>query len=763
MLMSTGREKGASRGTPVDDDDGFDFNFDRLWAIARRQYPIFLLACALGLALGLVYVLTAVPLYTARTHIMVDNRPLRVVEDVSGVTGLGTDVAAIDSEVEVLRSEQIGLRVVERLRLYDEPTFLNPPGGNFFSAAFGLMRGYADPRSWFAPEGEQIVVGEETRRRIALQRLQGSLQVRRLGRTYVLEVAYTSHDRGEAARLANAVANAYLTDQLDSRFESTRRAGDWLQQRIAELQKQTRESDLAIQRFRAENNLIVADGSLVSERQLSELSSQLILARAETAQARARYNRIQAIMDAGQTDAIVGEALDQAVFDSLRASYLEASRRAADLSDRLGPEHAQVLNLRNQMQEYERLIFEELRRIAQSYLSDYEVARSREEALQEGLDAGLGVTAKANEALVELRELESRAGTYRSLLDNFQRRFEEATQQQSFPITDARIITAASTPQFKSYPSSSRALAFYLMLGAAVGAGIGLLREYSDRAFRTGAQVREELEAEFLGMLPLIDGKDSDGASDDAAALLEQRRFAVPAIMRYSLDNPLSGFAETLRSAKVAADIALQDDNSRIIGVVSTLPGEGKSTTSINLAALLASQGKRTLLIDADMRNPGLTRNVAPLAERGLVDVLLHQTPFTDLLLEEVASGLHFLPCVIKTRISHTADLIASPAMKGLLREAARSYDYVIVDCPPLNPVVDVRAAAASFDGFVYVVEWGRTARAAVRNTLMGEAQVYERCLGVVLNKADKARLAAYEGEGSKDYYYSRYSSYYQK
>jgi polysaccharide biosynthesis transport protein len=761
MLMTRSQDKAVRRVSDREDDSAVvELNIERLRAAARRQFRVVLLAAILGLCIGIAYIYTAVPLFTAHSDVMISTRSVRAVEEVSGAPALQSE--AIDSEVELIRSEQIGMRVVETLKLHEDVDFMHMPGNGMLTAVINLLSPYIDLEKWL-PAGGETPISEENRKKAALSQIQDSIDVRRVGPTYILRISYTSPDPRQSAQLANGIAKAYLTDQLDRRYDSARRAGDWLQQRVAELQRQTREADLAIQRYRAENNLIAANGRLISEQQLSELNSQLILARAETARTRARYQQIKGITESGKTDAIVGEALDQPVFNTLRASYLAAAKRAADLSSRFGAEHVQATNLRSEMLQYERLIFEELGRISASYLSDYEVARSREQSLQHDLENALGVTAAANTTLVTLRELEGRATTYRALLESFQRRFEETTQQQTFPIADARIITAADLPSYPSHPRKPLTLILSLLLGAAAGAGLGLLREYADRGFRTGAQVRSELDLEFLGMLPRVKNGDDRPNPEHGSALAATCHFTMPAPMRYAVDEPLSGFAETLRSVKVAADITLQGEDGRIIGIASTLPGEGKSITAANFAGLLVRQGKKALLIDADIRNPGLTLRTAPHAEQGLVDNLLNGTPIRDLLLEGTDCGLHFLPCPTRNRIPHTADLLASSAMEMLLRDAAREYDYVIVDCPPLNPVVDIRAAAKNFDAFLYVVEWGRTPRSLVRNALTTEVQVYDRCLGVVLSKVDMVELGAYADEGSKEYFDQRYSSYLQR
>jgi len=756
MLMSSHSDcSGSEDSESPDDQQKGSLHIERVKAAFRRQAAVLVGGCCLGLAGGIAYTVAAVPLYTASARVLIDDSSVRAVADLAAVGNFGAQDSSIDSQVELLRSEQIGLAVIDRLGLADGHQN-SPPEPSLLDK----LRRVKDFRTWFVPP--EAADPPASSRLAALRRLQQNMYVRRVSRTYVLSIEYTSADRGEAARVANGIADAYLQDQLESKYESTRRAGSWLRERIAELRKQSHEADLAVERFRSDNNLLAAGGRLITEQQSSEINSQLIIARADTARARARFERIKSIIDTGDTGALVTEALEQPIFNELRSKYLDRSKRVSDLVERLDPGHVQVVNLRNEMRDYERLIFEELGRIAESYRSDYEVAKSREKSLDESLSGALGITAEANDALVTLRELERQAETYRTLHRNFLSRFEETTQKQSFPITEARIITRASVPEKPSHPRTTRALIFSLLLGAVGGAGIGVLREKSDRVFRTGAQVRGDLGAEFLGMLPIIKTEQLPSNSAEDAALLEQREFRSPPIMRFAVEKPLSGYAETLRAMKVAADISLNAGEPRVIGVVSMLPREGKSTTAKNFATLLALQGARTLLIDADLRNPGLTHALSPHSNAGVIEALLGGVALSELWLREKDGHLFFLPAVVKTRISHTADLLASPAMKGLLQEAGRTFDYVVVDLPPTGPIVDVRAAAELFSGFVFVVEWGKTARDAVRTTFRTEHRIRERCLGVVLNKVNDEKLGLYESYGSKDYYYRHYSAYYR-
>lgn len=231
-------------------------------------------------------------------------------------------------------------------------------------------------------------------------------------------------------------------------------------------------------------------------------------------------------------------------------------------------------------------------------------------------------------------------------------------------------------------------------------------------------------------------------------------------MLRYSIDHPLSSFSETLRTIKVAADLNL-GGRSKIIGVISALPNEGKSTVAKNFASLLGHLGAKTLLIDGDLRNPGLTRSIGIQPEGGVLEILRDDCSLEEFLLFEPETKLSFLPTVIRKRVHHSSELLSSNRMRDLLTKASESFDYVIVDLPPLGPVVDVRAAASMFDAFVFVIEWGRTARGMVQTILGADETICDKCLGAVFNKVPVNKIKLYESYGSKDYYLRRYSKYY--
>jgi len=734
-----------------------ELDLEGLVAIVRRQWRVAGLCVAVFVALGIGYMLTATPRYAAKTSVLIDRGNRQVVEQLSTIGGVLDDEASVLSQVELLRSETIGLSAIDSLKLQDDPDFM-AGRRNLVLAAASTMRSIFDVRQWLGGDGQSRLDQIEAKRRQALAKLLDNLKVARVGRSYVLEISYTATSPQLAAAVANAIADAYLTDKLDAKYDATRRAGDWLQRRIEELRQRSLESDLAVQRFRAANGLVTANDKLVSDQQLVELNSALIVARADTARARARSDRIEAIIASGETDAVVTDALESSVIGSLREKYLESSKREAEISRRLGQDHVQAVRLRQEMTEYNRLMFDELRRIARSYQSELEVARSRERQITQGVRNATDVSVAAGETQVQLRELERAAETYRNLYQTFLQRYQEAVQQQSFPVTEARVISRAVPPAGASEPRLSLVLAICLALGCAAGGVAGAFREFRDRFFRTGEQVRDVLGLEYLGSVPLVElppGRrpPAGPARGEVWRKTEMSGFAT--------EHPSSAFAETLRSARIAADVHI-DKPCKVVGIVSVLPGEGKSTIAMNFAQALA-RSARVLLIDADLRNPGATRALGSHAEEGLLEVLLEGRVPASVMLADPDTGLQFLPAVVTRRMPHSSELLASAAMARLLAQLGAEFDYIVLDLPPLGPVVDARAVASRVDGFVMVVEWGGTSRKAVRDTLNAEPQIAGRCLGVMLNKVDGSRMKLYEGYGSPDYYASRYARYYHQ
>lgn len=732
----------------------------------RRQYQVIGLAAMIAIALGIIYLLTAPPSYTATATMIIDTKNARLFQQQSTFSDLPIDTGTVDSQVEIIKSETVALAVIKQLHLTEDPEFVNPGGGivGTLVGAFTGLFSAGGPSSEFALT------------RTAVGALQNRLTVRRVGLTYVIVISFRSLNPDRAAEIANAVADAYIDDQLESKYQAARRAGTWLQARLSELRQQASTAERAVAAFKNKNDIVDAGGRSINEQQLAEFNSELVLARSRTADARAKFERVQSVLNSNSPEATVAatvaDSLKNDVITKLRSQYLELSAREGDWSTRYGANHLAVVNLRNQMREIQNSVRNELQRIAETYKSDYEIARQREEGVQKQLEQAVSQSQVTNEAQVALRELESSSQTYRALYDNFLQRYMESVQQQSFPITDARVISAATRPLFKSHPRSALVLTVALAVGLAFGVAAGAWRDLADRVFRTARQVESLLQTDCVALVPAVKEatqKDKilypDREPQAAKGLklpdsVPQAITFAPGVFSTIIDSPFSAFTEAIRSIKVAIDLSPSATDGKIIGFTSSVPNEGKSSMAVAVARLAAHTGARTLLIDCDLKNPSLSRELAPKAPCGLLEVLRGQAPLERAIWLDTVTNMRFLPAATKARLAHSSEVLASAATRKLFDSLRHDYDYIIVDFSPLMPIVDVRASTNLVDSYLYVVSWGRTRIEYVEQALRSAKGVYEHLLGVVLNNVDLEALGRYSGPGRGYHYDKSYARY---
>lgn len=749
--------------------EGGDFiDLDLLVAAARRQAWVIGAFVLAGLVLGGAYLLTTPPTYTASTRILLDSSLTKFAED-KPAQPIGPQAdAMVSSEVEILKSSRLARTVATNMKLQDNDEFIDPP-----RSPAGTVKATLKSIAGWLGLGSDASSGEQARIGKAAALLQRSMSAERVGRSFVIELSFSAKDPKLAGTIARAYADAYLSDHLDANFDATERATIWLQGRLAELRDNSQKAALEVEKFRAENGLTAARGELMSEQQLAELNGQLILAQTETANAFARYNQLKSILDSGEENAIANATIplekgasgnNTELINQMKGRYLGMAKRERDIVSRFGEDHPQAAALRRELGELNGQIYAELQRLTDSYRSAYEVAKAREDALRASVGDLSGMSSKSGEAQVRLRDLEQKAQALSTLYQSFLARHEEATQQRSFPIAQARVISQASDPTSASSPKTIMVLGLSAVLGLLAGAALGGWREFRERFFRTGDDVRQALDLNFLGYLPLIGAQfmESSGARqrrvDDSGG---QAETVTPRSLRVAINAPASAFAETLRNVKLACDVVLQRTPRKVVGFLSALPREGKSTAAANFAGLLAAGGARTLLIDADLRNPGITRALSLTEDKGLVDVLVGDVAWQNSCIVDRKTRLFILPAGARRTLSHTAELISGAAMANLLEQARKSFDYIIVDLPPLGPVVDSKAFAPLADKLVFVAEWGVTPRPLLRSLLQAEPQIIAKTLGVLLNKTDMHRLGQYGQFGSAEQYLDRYASYY--
>ena len=701
------------------------FDLRQYLNFAWRNWMFIASVTALVFLIGVIYVVHATPRYTASTQVLLEQH--------QKAPGLGAeaddrsdDDSYMENQLAILQSDSLLRRVVTKERL------AIPPPIEKESHSTDSLTGAT------ATTDEQSV-------RDAINKLREALGVSRSGQAQVLNISITWDDSVRAGQLANAVADAYVVDQLDARLESAKRASGWLSDRIVELRGQLRDSEEAVAKFREEHGLSRSGPTVaLNDQQLSDLNTKLIAIRTDAAEKKARVDFITDLAVGKKTlDSLPDSMLStNSVMGALRGKLADASQREADLLARYSRSYPAVVNVEAEKRDIERSIAAETQRIAETGKSDYALAKARLDAIQQAMDEATGQGSLNNDDNVKSRELERTAAVNKTLFEDFLQKAKVTDEESTFRARDVRIIMPAQ-PGWQSFPNTKRVLLTALLAGLGLGVGGALAME----KLRSGFTSPRELE-QALG-IPVLASLHRMRKSE---LLKDGKNIPVPF---YQIHHPLSAFSESLRTLRSSIHMSDVDQPPKVIQVTSSRPGEGKTTVAVSLAISAAFSGLKVVLVDADLRHPATSRLFKLEQQDGLVDLLTGAgTPenvlrfYKDLKLTIIPAGSKSL---------NPPDVLGSERMKALISHLRETFDYVLLDTPPIGPVIDAVILTNLADKTVLVVEWASTPRQLIETTLK-QASTYKRVAGIVFNFVNQDRAKKYGGE----YYYGKsYEKYY--
>lgn len=755
----------------VDQHEG-EINLSKLVMIGKRYWKFMFLGALVGLGLGIAYASTTTKLYSASVQLSLDAREATNARELIGLQTLGMSESEITTEIEIIKSEAVSEKVVERLSLTQNIAFMQVPQTGLSRLRSLIKEAVAivlDLVAQASPEVPKLPILEQDQQDAAkfaaISRLRNNMVVTRLRDSRVIDIKVTTSSPALSARVANTIADVYIEDQLETKFDATQRATDWLKERSDQLSDESVYLDEEIARFRRVNDLVGVDSQKASNEEFDTISRLLSVVRSQLVNQQAQQRFLAEIIETGDTSAAVSSTSDQSITSELRSRYLDGLKDYNSLARVLGLEHEQTIRRKAELDQLQGLLFEEIKRSEEIARNEAYVTLRRIEQLEEALseaEAELGVD---RELLVELRELERRADAVRGLYANFLQKYQQSMQEQSFTASNVRILNPAKVPGGASYPDTSRITLLSIALGLmATTAWSGFL-ELRDKMVRTGEQIQSVLGIEFLGGLQEIRAsKKARPFLSRDANLLEPLTVSFPDILKYGVNKPSSGFAETLRAVKMSIKLkpgaVVAAKTAKVVGMVSAFPAEGKTTSGANFSNFLASQGHKVILIDADLRNPGLTKALSCKIETGLIDILEDGVAWRQAVHIDTQTGLHVIANK-QGRVIHTSELIASEGMHKLLETLREQYEYIILDLPPLGPVIDVRSALPLMDGFLLVTKWGHTNITQLERMLSTDPRLREKCYGAVMNFFDAKKARSY-GYYTGPYYYGYgYKRYY--
>jgi succinoglycan biosynthesis transport protein ExoP len=703
-----------------------------LVGIARRGWFYMAAGTIIGLFAAFAVLSNLAPVYKASSRIAFERTFSRYLQSNKITNEPLIDDADALAQIYVISSESVLLPVVDALSLTKDPDFVG--GVSLSSRIRGLLLKTAHAIG-LRDEAREEAPSQQALEKAALNGLLRNLSVYRGDVASIINVEYTSKDPLKAATIANAIVDTYLDAGVAGKVKLTQMATKVMRDRVDELKQQAADAERALLEFRIAAN---SRGRAIGE-QLLTLQSHLTAARVAMAESSARMTGRDP--NGGGNNAFVA---DDGLITRLRSQLADLSVRANDFENRVGKDHNATVKVRKQMDELREAIANEQQRKSGSFRKDYDLARARYDEISATMTRLMGEEGNNSDTEAKIRELESAAGTLRSQYNIAVQQLSEMSTVEAQPsISPDAIVLMRASPPTRTEASKRRflILAGGSFLGLLLGGSFVLLRNFPFGVFRTPQQVTD-MTGLFCAVVPAI-------ASAREQAALKTGEYAKVA--------PYSRFVEALRSMWAAINIAQQTSNAKVICVLSSVPGEGKTTVATNLAAYFAGHSTmRVLLVDSDLHRPSLTERVAPDAKKGLKEALMQPKDLSEFVVRKERLNLDVLPCPFSDRVPNAAELLGSTEMAELVDTARAAYDLVVIEVPPMASVVDYKMIARYCDRFVFVIEWGKTSQRMVLECLDDASAFRDRIACMVLNKVDPTSLRSierYKGNRFRDYY----------
>jgi capsular exopolysaccharide synthesis family protein len=684
------------------------------WFVLRRHAGSILAFVAASVAATVIVSSRMTPVYEATVTVDVDRQSPTGVIGQEAVRTVSPDADQfLATQIKLIQSDSVLRPVVDKYRLREIP-------GEVFE----------DP-----PERPEEAAEAPVRLR--------HLKVTRPPNTYLLLISFRSSDPKLAAAVANAVAGSYLEHTYKIRYRASASLSAFMEKQLEELRAKMERSSAALAAFERELNVINPEEktSILSAR-LLQLNSEYTQAQAERMRKEAAWQSVRGgTLEAAQVST-QGDALRK-----LAERLNEARERFAEVRAHYGANHPEYRKAFLQLQEIERVLAETRQSIAERVRVEYQEAVRREEMLRKAVAETKAEFDSLNARSFEYQALKREAETDKKLYDELLHKIREAGINASFQNSSIRIADPARPPLKPVFPNLKLNVVIALLASTLLAAAVAVVRDLMDDTVRDPEQVPRLFHAEVIGALPSVKGWRRIPAPLPAAggALV---RAGDPG------DLAVAGFEEAVRALRNSILLGDLDRRLRSILVTSAFPGEGKSTVAAHLAATHAAQGRRTLLVDGDLRRPTLHRRFGVPGALGLANVLVSELPWREAVIPvEATPGLDLLPAGPPSR--RAADRMGA-VLSELLAEASLTYDLVILDAPPALGFAEPLEMAAVADGVVIVARAGQTSRKAIAGVLAVLRRVRAEVVGLVLNEVRKDSDGGY-------YYYGRYQKYYRR
>jgi succinoglycan biosynthesis transport protein ExoP len=706
-----------------------------------------LLSCiALIFGAVLIATLRSTPIYEAVGSIAI-NKPDPVLNfrDSNNAGMDYYDPTDLDTEVRILRSDLLALQVIRQLNLDQQPQF----GGSGKAATPGTLGLTTD-----------VLQPDSPRTTAALDAFKGALRVSLEPNTRIIDIHFRSPDKTLTARVVNTLVNTYVEQNFKTRFESTMQTSDWLSKQLVDLQMKVETSqEKLVQYQKAHEILGIDEKQNITTQKLDELNKELTAAESARMEKESVYHLVQS----GDPDSVAsassveneakGSTNASSLLEKLREQDADLKIQVAQLSTQFGPSYPKLAQLNSQLKEIDAQIQVEIKKIAGRLRGDYLAEVQQEGMLHASLEKQKQEANQLNESAIEYSLLKRDVDSNRALYEGLLEKLKEAGVTAGLRSNNVRPVDIARVPTGPSEPNLPRNLSLALALGLTTGIGLAFVLESIDNTVRTPEQAQILSGLPSLGMIPLGSSIRTQASAQQRLTVAASRE----AVELITQSRPQSQMAESYRALRTSLLLTSLGTPPKVILITSALPEEGKTTTSINCAIVLAQKGTRVLLIDADLRRPSIHKTLGMGPKVGLSNVLTGAVTLQEATLRSnILPNLFVLPA--GTPPPNPAELLASLEMKDILTKLREQYDHIVVDTPPTLSVTDAVIMSTRADAVVLVIRSGQTTKQALRRARDILMQVNARVCGVLmnavnLNSPDYHYYYEYQGKYGERYY----------
>lgn len=676
----------------------FSDDLKAVLSAVRRRWGLFLLGLILPIAGAAVWLYYTVPQYTSTATIMIDPRRPVVTNSPEVLPDVDPVSSVVDTQVQLLQSRAI---VASAL------TALEPNGGAasvLDDAKPGLSR-------------NQLI-----------DLLESNLQVGRIGLTTALSVSYTDSSPEHAALVANSVANAYLQFQLDTKQRATREATQWLTEQVGELKGQVQDAEKAVDEFRSRSGLLMAKGATSTESDVSGLDLGLNSAQQELSEAKARLSGFRdALQRSGPVAA--AEVVSSPLMQQLRTQYSTIAAQKAQLSPTLGPSHPQMIEITGQLESVQRQMGSEAQRMLGELTNSVSVAEKKVAGLAGIRDQSRSRLAQDNASNLKLTQLQTNAQSLRSTYETMNGRLQQIQAQQSLGQVNATVVSEAMPAGVPTSPRVKVIAAGAVGAGLALGSLLVLLGQLFDGTVTRPKDFERKTRIPVLALVPRVRSRELK---------IRKRRVGITDLIPL---KPLSLFAESFRNLRIAIEGIVGTVQPLVVQFTSGTFAEGKTVSSIAFAQTAAVDGRRVLLIDADVRRAALTEYLGIRTENGLMELLRGKSRLNDVIIQHPEERRPYvLPLSCNPGGPH--DRFTGRSFDELMQTLKKGFDLIVIDSAPVLAVAEPLSLARHSDAVVIVSKWKTTAVEIVQKTVEELRRVDARIVGSLLTHVDVKTLA---------------------